>query len=124
MPPTSYTIVLSLPAKELSPNWRGHWAVKDKARKAARSEAWAETYLRLQGRDGPRWKAASIQYTFFFKDKRTRDDDNFASRCKPIRDGIADAGMVCNDSQFTTLPVQMFVDHESPRLQVTVTEMP
>lgn len=118
-PPTTYTLTLPIPPACLSMNWRGHWSVRAKATKNQRRNAW----LSLVNRIGkpPEWPAATIQYEFVFKQNRSRDDDNFVTRMKPIRDGIADAGLVVNDSVFTTLPAVLRVDKAATEPHVIVT---
>jgi crossover junction endodeoxyribonuclease RusA len=118
---TEYRITVSLPPRELSPNWRGHWARKAKAVKKARTEAWAAA-LETTEASQPLWKAATVQYTFYFGSNRRRDMDNLLSMCKGITDGLADAGLVDNDAAFTFLPVQCEVDRENPRLEIVVKE--
>jgi hypothetical protein len=111
-----------MPPACLSMNGRAHWAVKNKATKAARSRAWFETVN--AGGEGHSWPAATIKYEFVFTENRARDDDNFITRMKPIRDGIADAGLVVNDSVFTTLPAVLRVDRtaKEPHVIVTITK--
>jgi crossover junction endodeoxyribonuclease RusA len=121
------TIELPLPARELSPNWRGHWARKSKATKALRKEAAWRASLEQGGElggsfDRREWEAATVLLKFYFKDKRRRDRDNLLASCKAIFDGLADAGVVVNDAAFAYMPVLTDVDKANPRVVVTVTE--
>jgi hypothetical protein len=97
-------IILPWPAKVLNPNQRVHWAVKAKASKKAREDAF---YLTKEA--SPRIdKARKIHVWWYFypPDRRKRDDDNCLSACKAYRDGIAEA-LGVNDSQFQSHPVLM-----------------
>src|SRR4030067_3399557 len=90
-------ITLAWPPKELSPNWRGHWAAKAKAAKSYRKAAgWAVKVsgYRVIG-DG----LIDLHVTFYPPDKRPRDDDNMMASFKAARDGIAD-GLGLNDKRF------------------------
>jgi crossover junction endodeoxyribonuclease RusA len=118
---TEYRITVSLPPRELSPNWRGHWARKAKAVKKTRTEAWAAALEVTKG-SKTRWTEATVAYTFHFRDCRRRDRDNLLASCKAVTDGLADAGLVDNDAAFTFLPVQCEVDRENPRLEILVKE--
>ena len=115
----TYTITLPIPPRCLSMNGRSHWRVKAKATKAARANAHAIALEACSHR--PLWAMATIQYTFVFTERRERDDDNFITRMKPCRDGIADAGIVINDHVFTTLPTVLRVDRTAARPHVIVT---
>lgn len=90
-------IELPWPAKELSPNARGHWGKKASATKRARSHAWEaglEAGLHLLGAS-----SAELTTTFFPPTRGRYDDDNLIARCKSYYDGIADA-MRVDDSRF------------------------
>ena len=110
------TIVLPLPHKHLSPNARVHWAAKSKQVKTYRDLArvMAERNLTIG------LKRAFVKCRFFFKDRRRRDKDNLLSSMKAAFDGLADAGVVANDSELTYLPVEIEVDISCPRVEVTV----
>jgi crossover junction endodeoxyribonuclease RusA len=120
------TIELPLPARELSPNWRGHWARKSKATKALRTTAAWKAGIAQGGRfgrtDKREWPAATVLLKFYFKDKRRRDRDNLLASMKAAFDGLADAGLVVNDAAFAYMPVLTDVDKANPRVVVTVTE--
>lgn len=80
-------IALPWPDRVLSPNWRGHWAVKANAVKRARSHAgWM---AKAAG-----WRALPPQVlpvtiTFHPPDRRGRDTDNALSALKGALDGIS-----------------------------------
>lgn len=96
-------VSLPLPAKELSPNARVHWRVKAKHTKAARD--YANAAARRFNR--PMWKAARVRCVFTFGDSRRRDKDNLLASMKAYFDGLADAGVVENDSQLTYEPIEV-----------------
>lgn len=90
-------IILPWPAKELSPNSRCHWAVKARAVKKARSDAFfiaKAAGLKIEG-DG----FIYLAITFNPPSMRKHDLDNCVARLKGSLDGIAD-GLGVNDSRF------------------------
>ena len=91
-------IILSWPAKALHPNARVHWAVKAKAAKAYRKEAWAKAASeKCPGiKDA---KVIQVGVYFYPPDKRRRDIDGMLSAIKSGLDGIAD-GLGVNDNTF------------------------
>jgi Holliday junction resolvase RusA-like endonuclease len=99
----SIQISVPLPSKELSPNARVHWRVKAKATKSARQHS--GTLGLAHGR--PMWKSANVRCVFTFGDKRPRDKDNLLASMKAYFDGLADAGIIENDSQLIYLPVEI-----------------
>jgi len=122
------TIVLPLPAPALSPNARVHWAKKAKATKAYRNHAWSEAKTATW--DGstyrpPRWERAEVRATFYFPDRRRRDRDNMLASLKSAFDGIADAGIVVNDSGLIPAPPEVRVDKTGiPRVIITIRPLP
>lgn len=116
----SYVVVLPLPPRELSPNSRSHWRVKARHVKEYRHRARYETAFLLSKK--PPLDAVRIEARFFFRDKRRRDRDNLLASLKSAFDGIADAGLVRNDSDITHLPVVIDVDRNEPRVELHVTE--
>lgn len=119
-------IVLPLPPKALHPNTaRVHWAARAKATAKCRGEACfltRDAIARQIGYATLPWKAATIQATFYFRDKRRRDKSNLNAWLKAAQDGIAEAGVVANDEAFTPLPPIVEVDKASPRVVVTIEE--
>lgn len=117
-------LVITLPQEALNPNSSvGMWG-KAKAKKDHKTEAWlvAMNWLNERNLDPPRWAAATIQCRFYFAKKRRRDKDNFAAAMKAAFDGIAQAGIVANDSGFTPLPVIMDIDQNRPRVVIEIIE--
>lgn len=90
------TVSLPWPDKSLHPNARSHWAVKSRATKAARTQAYWLAHMGMtELPDGP----IAVRIVFHPPDKRRRDVDGMLSACKAYLDGIADAYGV-NDNRF------------------------
>ena len=99
------TLDLPLPHKSLSPNARVHWASKSRVTRQYRG--FARVAAKQQLLDCHPWKTATVQCVFTFANRRGRDRDNLLSAMKAYFDGIADAGVISNDSGFTHLPIQI-----------------
>ena len=87
-------IELPWPAKELSPNARGHWAKMARFKKGAREFAKWTADDAGWAKHGPFWQVADslqITITFHQPDRRHRDRDNMIASFKSAQDGIADA---------------------------------
>jgi crossover junction endodeoxyribonuclease RusA len=85
---------LPWPAKELSPNARGHWAKMARFKKGARELAQWTTYeAGLVDTSLMHLLPSPLQITITFcpPDKRRRDLDNAIASFKSAQDGIADA---------------------------------
>lgn len=120
------TITLPLPAKALHPNFRSrsHWP-KTRALKKAREEAYLRALVVAGGKHkAPRWETALAHATFYFKTNRRRDEDGAAASLKAYWDGIADAGIVQNDSGLRHQPVLFAVDPKAPRVELRILEVP
>lgn len=100
-------IILSWPDKRLSPNARGHWALKAKAASSYRREGYIAA--KASGVVVDWGGLVCVSLYFYPPDRRVRDDDNLVSALKSARDGIADALSV-NDSRFLTLPPNMMTE--------------
>lgn len=90
-------INLPWPGRELSPNWRGHWALKARIAKSYRKWAWACSMPHCGQLTGDLPVKVSIE--FCPPDKRGRDLDNCLASLKSGLDGLADALQV-NDKDF------------------------
>lgn len=92
------TLELPHPPASLSPNGRAHWRVK--ARDAAQVRQDAAMLVRQAiweaGDVGHPWPAATMDIHWRFSGRQP-DSDNTVSRCKNVRDGIADACLVSDD---------------------------
>jgi crossover junction endodeoxyribonuclease RusA len=84
-------IELPWPAKELSPNARGHWAKMARFKKGARQLAGWTACAAGWASQQARSNIAEITITFCPPDKRRRDLDNAIASFKASQDGIADA---------------------------------
>ena len=86
---SSDRLSLPWPPKELSPNYRGHWAPQAAAKKKYRC---AVRILALQHplpipEEGPIF----LEVEFYAPDNRPRDQDNMIAAFKAGQDGLADA---------------------------------
>jgi Holliday junction resolvase RusA-like endonuclease len=100
-----YAIEMAVPPAVLGPNARpSHWS--QRARAARRVRASAKALGLALGIATP-MRAARVTPIFFFPARRRRDRDNLLARCKAIFDGLADAGVVRDDSDITYEPVRV-----------------
>ena len=89
-------ISLPWPAREMHPNSRAHWAVKSRATKASRTQAYWLAHMGMtELPDGP----IAVRIVFHPPDNRRRDVDGMLSACKAYLDGCADAYGV-DDNRF------------------------
>lgn len=92
-------INLPWPPKELSPNFRGHWAVIARAKRIYRTECWAVTREVSKGLALIGNYKIPISVVFYPPNKQPRDLDNCVASIKAGLDGLADALKV-NDHRF------------------------
>lgn len=111
---------LPLPPKVLSPNARCHWAVKSRAVKGYRFAAKAIASAARDASDTP-FPEADVLCVFRFKDRRRRDRDNLLASLKAAFDGIADAGIVADDSSLRH-EVQVGDPCHDPHVEIVITE--
>ncbi len=101
----TFSLILSYPPRQLSPNGRYHWAQVARCSKKAKSEGTLLTKVEMQKReiviDPKNISKVSIKYFFAPPDRRARDDDNLIRMMKPYRDGIAEA-LGVDDKLFRT----------------------
>lgn len=118
---TTLTITLPLPDKVLSPNARCHWAVKSKAVSKYRNAA---IWICLTEAKGHRLQWSQAKYTarFYFPTSRRRDADNAIASLKSALDGVADAGLVINDSGLWPERPEFHTDKKNPRVEITFTK--
>lgn len=98
---TEFKVIIPWPPKELSPNARCHWAVKNRAKQRF------QTHARIQMHNcfvatvdkKPRWKAAKYSIRALCgKSRRVRpDEDNLIASLKPALDCLQTVGIVEND---------------------------
>lgn len=96
-------IILPWPSRDLHPNSRCHWAVKAKATRIARAQAYALAVK--AGSAGINLPDGRVHcfWDFYPPDRRKRDDDGLLSSVKAARDGLADA-LGIDDSRFVSHP--------------------
>ena len=124
----SITVVVGIPHKILNPNNAPRTAHgikgKDAERKRQRDSAWKCSLSALDGRDAPMWEYARVHARYYHKNKRNmgkRDADNAIASLKGAIDGIADAGIVVNDSGIRWGEVELeHVDPSFPRVELVV----
>jgi len=117
-------VTLPLPPNCLRPNGsHGHWAVVSKARKKYRCDAGLAAKCSIF-KANRRWSplaGAMVGVRWFSKAKIAhRDGDNALAALKSGFDGLADAGVVLNDSGITYLPVCFETDPINPRVDLYV----
>lgn len=120
------TITLPLPPRSLSPNGRSHWATKSRATKKYRRDAElaaVSAMMELNMRFAPQWELATAKVSFYWRTAAKHDSDNSTASIKAGFDGIADAGVIKNDSGLTPMPPEMFVDRKNPRVEITIQEI-
>lgn len=111
---------LPWPPKELSPNFRGHWASISRAKKVYRIAACLTTMRALRHAERfDRLGGVRITYEFCPPTARAYDRDNLAARMKAATDGISDAlGM--NDRGFHFAPVVLGAKEKGGLVRVTI----
>lgn len=120
----SATIVLPLPPACLSPNCPPG-SLGGRMRKAVASKRYRESAriaaLSQDIQTGP-WDRATIQATFYHKQKRRRDDINHMAMLKPAYDGIVESGLLFDDDSehLTTLPAKFLIDKEQGRVELKI----
>ncbi len=115
------TITLPLPHKSLSSNGAGHchWSKKDAHRKKARQDG----YLATVHAGGAKlwWEAADAAVVWYSRTARKIDMLNMDHWLKAYYDGIADAGVVKNDSGIKPVSHEQRKDAANPRIEITLT---
>jgi hypothetical protein len=93
-------------------------------RKAAVAKSYREKAKVIAKAEGieDTWQKATIEATFFHKQKRSRDDINHMAMLKPAYDGIVDSGLLEDDSSdhLTTLPAKFEIDKKFPRVELLI----
>ena len=94
--PDMIQITLPWPPKQLSPNGRLHWAVKNKYRKLYRDACyWQARQVNARAVVGP----LEVSLEFYPPDRRHRDWDNMLASIKSGLDGVAEA-IGCDDKHW------------------------
>ena len=103
--PRTFHLTLPVPDQVLSPNARPHWAVKRRAVKAARELAWGEARARWCWHGAP-MRRVRLALFWTIIGRRCPDLDNLNASCKAYLDGIADAGVIADDSARTVVAIE------------------
>lgn len=124
---TTILISLPLPPAKLHPNRRPihqERARLTKQYRAAARYAAIDAMNRAGWRAAPRWKRATVLAVFAFRTNRRRDRDNLLAWLKSAFDGLADSGLIDNDSGLTHLPPEQYEAGiaERPGVVLTVTK--
>lgn len=114
------TVTLPLPDKCLSPNARVHWSTKARHVKAYRNSAHVQCIANRV--NGLKWMRATYKARFYFPDARRRDADNAIASLKSALDGVADAGLIVNDSGLWPERPEFHTDKANPRVEITFTK--
>jgi Holliday junction resolvase RusA-like endonuclease len=118
------TITIPLPDASLSPNSRSHWGTKARHTQNYRAAAMLATKAALKRERPPGWLKAECQVSAFYSVMRRRDTDNLIASLKSAFDGIADTGVISNDSGLIHLPAIIGRDVKNPRIEITITGIP
>lgn len=123
-------LTLPLPSSLCGGNARGHWAPIHRARAAARLGAYwtaqQELLFERYPRSQPWARRATITIDWYGRTKRLPDRDNIISRCKPLIDGIVEAGVLDDDSPDYLMGVsarRVEKDRDNPRVELIVREV-
>lgn len=110
------TIVLPPVDPKLTGQNKGHWRQRSAAIKGLRDLA--NALVRLETRE--QWKAATVEYRFFFPDRKRRDEANCIQSQKPAIDGVVDSKLITDDcwTHLHTAGVECEVDRENPRVEL------
>lgn len=117
----SITISIPLPHRALTPNYGVHWGTKARHTKSYRALAMMTTLSVLKRTRPPGWLKAECQVKAFYAVNRRRDADNLIASLKSAFDGIADTGVIANDSGLIHLPATIGRDIKNPRIEITIT---
>ena len=117
-------VTLPLPPQLLQPNRKPHWAAKSRA---VRDYRWAAKMATLsalrEAKEVVAWDAAAVEPHFYFRVNRRRDPDNLAACLKSARDGLADAGLVKNDTNIRNAEPVVEIDPDNPRVELWITRV-
>jgi crossover junction endodeoxyribonuclease RusA len=121
----SITLILPIPAREVSPNARrgeSRIAAIRKSKFVKKHRLWAKNAMMIpimRGEVG-NWIPVGYSLKHFFETVRVRDDDNADGACKAYRDGICDA-LGINDKALKKIRLsEISKDAERPRTEFTI----
>lgn len=121
------SVVLPLPSGFLSPNCPpasfGGRIRKARITAALRNRA-RLAVLESGVTSGP-WPLASVTATFYHRDERRRDPDNYMAMLKGAYDGMRDAGLLVDDDSKHLIrrEPRFEIDRRAPRVELTVTRL-
>jgi len=126
------TVEVGLPHPSLSPNARSHWATISRHKKLLRERVANTIRFVYPSLVDANWPAARVQYAFYHRVDRVRDDDNFRGMMKAARDAlgpqtikrggkvVAGCGLVEDDTfVYDDMPV-IFAKSSDERVEITI----
>ncbi len=116
-------VVLPWPPAALSPNARGHWAVRHTAFQKAKHDAYWTTH-EVAAQFKPKFRKGAetpVYIVFQPPDKRRHDSDNVLASCKAYLDGIAESLHV-DDLAFNPITVFRSVPVKDGLIAFTIGE--
>jgi Holliday junction resolvase RusA-like endonuclease len=115
------TIILPLPPKELSPNFRStsHWP-KTNAVKKYRADCAIVARAAMQGlpKHWHHFRGGRAFPKFYTPTAHLRDPDNMTASLKAAWDGFVDAGLLVDDRYLKPAPADQEKDKRRPRVEV------
>lgn len=132
--PAALVIILPLPPKGLSPNARpAHWGQRSPRIAECRQHA-RFTSLNAVRPAGGDWPSLPLRTPVLvdviatYRIRRRRDSDNLLASCKPIFDGIVDAGLIPDDSseylRINSVTIRVDPKHRGDGLRLLLWEAP
>lgn len=118
--------VSQLPPRELSPNWRGHWAQRYQAGIVYGNAVYYSAVDARNKRETKVWqpfKRARLNLTFVFPYKRRFDEDNLRARFKPGQDALVRAGLLGGDTMENLVMGKLEVQVDKKRAPLTIIEL-
>jgi Holliday junction resolvase RusA-like endonuclease len=108
-------------ARRLSPNGRVHWAVRAKAKDAARRRIACECLLqRIVPPDAP----VRLTFRWCFPTLGRHDIDNLIATAKPLIDALVEAGVLDDDDSTHVVAVTAEVAYEKGRRALEIVIAP
>jgi hypothetical protein len=123
------TVSVPLPTVLLTLNQRMHWRTRARHSKEQREMAALAAYEALSQRRGtlrgvyfPEGRV-KVDVTIYRRPRQKQTDDSAVIEfCKPLWDGIEDAGIVKNDKQCVIGAVRWEPSNAHPRIELTLTQ--
>lgn len=111
-------VTIPLPPRELSPNSNAQWQAKLRAKKK-----WQEAIrvvLRITNPAPLLLDEATVEPTFYFRNRNIADKDNAGASLKFAYDVLTEWGLLRDDKGLTPLPVVREVDKSNPRVELRI----